>query len=394
MGIILIFSLNRSKNHDGLMKKNKPYLFLTATLIFLLLACNTEEESPVSSMTDCATSDFFCEFESRNFQMGFTTWPYAPSDESVNNTYQFLGDNADIYSEHIDSEIPWDAWINDSTLPVEFTNDIASRASRVIPGVKLTVSVSLLNSSRSELASDFDGTTPNYSELNDAHIEDAYFKHLKYITNQLNPDFLIIAIEVNELLKNAPDKWEAYKLLMANIKSRVKQEFPSLSISESITLHNFYQPDVQNPSAFIEEVAEYANSMDYATISFYPFFKGFKTKDDFQKAFDFLHEQINKPIAIAETGHLSEDLSVESLDLFISGNQSEQKDYLESLITNAQNHNYEYVIWWTHRDYDELWETFPDAVKDLGKLWISTGIINEDGADKEAFATWNFVFNK
>jgi len=181
---------------------------------------------------------------------------------------------------------------------------------------------------------------------------------------------------------------------MANIKSRVKQEFPSLSISESITLHNFYQPDVQNPSAFIEEVAEYANSMDYATISFYPFFKGFKTKDDFQKAFDFLHEQINKPIAIAETGHLSEDLSVESLDLFISGNQSEQKDYLESLITNAQNHNYEYVIWWTHRDYDELWETFPDAVKDLGKLWISTGIINEDGADKEAFATWNFVFNK
>lgn len=376
------------------MKKNKIHLFLISALIILLLACNKDDESPINPEIDCETSDFFCEFESRNFQMGFTTWPYAPSDASVNNTYQFIDDNADIYAEHIDSQIPWDAWINDSSLPVEFTNDIESRASRIIPGTKLTVSVSLLNSSRNDLASNFEGNIPNYTELNDPHIEDAYFKHLKYITNQLNPDYLIIAIEVNELLKNAPEKWSAYKLLIANIRTRVKQEFPSLIISESITLHNFYQPDVPNPAAFVAEVADYAKSMDFVTISFYPFFKALKTKDDFQDAFDFLHEKVNKPIAIAETGHLSEDLTVESFDLFISGNQSEQKDYLESLIMNAQNHDYEYIIWWTHRDYDELWETFPEAVKDLSKIWISTGIINEDGTKKDAYTIWDIVYHK
>ena len=373
------------------MKKYKKLLFLSIASILLFLSCNKDGENPITDSTIC---DFFCEHDSRVFQMGFSSWPYAATELSVSDTYQFIDDHADIYSEHIDSQIPWDAWILDSALPVEFTNDITARASRVIPDSKLTVSVSLLNSSRDELASDFNGTIPTYTKLNDPHIEDAYFKHLRYIANQLNPDYLVIAIEVNELLKNAPDKWDAYKLLMANIRTRIKQEFPSLNVSESITLHNFYQPDVQDPVAFIDEVAAYVNTLDFVMISFYPFFKGLKTKADFQEAFDFLHEHVNKTIAFAETGHLSEDLRVDSFDLFISGNQSEQNDYLESLITNAQNHNYEYIIWWTHRDYNELWETFPDEVKDLGKLWISTGIINEDGAEKEAFATWEIVYNK
>ncbi len=96
---------------------------------------------------------------------------------------------------------------------------------------------------------------------------------------------------------------------------RIKQEFPSLTISESITLHNFYQPDVQNAQAYIDEITTYANSMDLVTISFYPFFNGLKTKDNFQEAFDFLHEKINKPLAFSETSHLSEDLSIESYNL-------------------------------------------------------------------------------
>lgn len=378
-----------SKNLSIILKINNLHLFLTCATIILIVACNTDNEN-----AGCTPSEFFCEFESRNFQMGFTTWPFAPTVASVNETYQFISNQSDIYSEHIDSEIPWDAWINDAPLPVEFTNNMASRVSRAIPNLKLSVSVSLLNLSRDELASDYDGTIPNYTQLNDPHIEDAYFKHLKYITDLLNPDYLILAIEVNQLLIKAPDKWDAYKLLMANIRTRIKQEYPSLVISESVTLHNFFEPNVEDPETYIEEVSDYINTMDFATISFYPFFSGLKTTADFQRAFDFLHERVNTSIAFVETGHLSEDLTVQSFNLFIQGNQAEQNDYLESLITNAQEHNYEYLIWFTHRDYNELWETFPDDLKDLGQLWISTGIINEDGMEKEAFSTWEFVVNK
>jgi hypothetical protein len=274
------------------------------------------------------------------------------------------------------------------------TQKIISRKNRKIANAKLAVSVSFLNLSRDELATDYDGSTPTYTSLNDQAIEDAYFKHLEYITNELNPDYLIMAIETNELLIHTPEKWEEYKLLMANIRLRIKAEFPSLPISESMTLHNLYEPTVDNPSEYIDEITSYANSLDFAAISFYPFFRGLNSKSDFQDAFDFLHEKITKPIAFAETSHLSEDLTVDSFDLFISGNETEQKDYLETLLTNAQEQNYLYVIWWAHRDYNELWETFPEEAKDLGKLWISTGIVNEDGAEKEAVDSWRLAASK
>ncbi len=337
---------------------------------------------------------FFSEYDSKNFEMGFSTWAYAPTTESVNTTYQFVDDNAGIYSEHIDANIPWKAWISDLPLPKEFTDEIAGRVSRRNSNIKLTLSVSILNSLRNELAADFDGMVPDYIALNDIEIENAYFKHLEYITSQLNPDYLIMAIEVNELLIHAPEKWDEYKLLMAKIRPRIKARFPSLNISESITLHNLYQPDVPNPEAYIAEIVSYANSLDFVSISFYPFFKGLNTKQNFQEAFDFLHQKINKPIAFAETSHLSEDLTVESFNLFIQGNEDEQKEYLESLLINAQQQNYRYVIWWAHRDYNELWETFPEEVRDLGELWISTGIINEDGIEKKAYTSWKDVFNK
>ncbi len=372
------------------MKKRSIHLFLAIITATLLWGCQEEETNPDNGNSD----GFFSEYSSRNFAMGFSTWAYAPTAESVDATYQFIGSKSDVYSEHIDSNIPWRAWMNDLPLPQEFTNEIAGRASRKIPGVQLTVSVSLLNSSRNELAFDFDGTVPEYTALNDAEIENAYVKHLEYITNQLDPDYLILAIEVNELLLHAPEKWAGYKLLMANVRDRIKQQFPSLSISESVTLHNLYKPDVANPEEFIDEIVDYANSLEFAAISFYPFFKGLKTQQDFQQAFNFLHQQIDRPIAFAETSHLSEDLTVDAFDLFIAGNESEQNDYLETLLTNAQEQDYEYIIWWAHRDYNELWEIFPEEVQDLGKIWISNGIVNEDGAAKKALSTWEIVSNK
>ena len=362
-------------------------------ILIVLFGCKKDELQDLDNQNN-SNSDFFSEYDTKNFDMGFTSWPYAPSIESVDNTYNFINENADIYCEHIDNNIPWKSWINDLPLPIEFTNDIIARQSRKIPNKKLVVSVSLLNFERYDLAFDYDGTTPNYTSMNDLHIEDAYFQHIKYIVTQLNPNYLIIAIEVNELLKNTPSKWDEYKLLIFNVKTRIQQEFPSLSISESITLHNLYEPDVTNPQQYIDKLVNYANTMDFVSISFYPYFKGLKTKEEFQNAFNFLHDKINQPIAFAETGHLSEDLIVNSYGISINGNENEQNNYLEKLLLNAQEENYEFVIWWTHRDYNELWETFPLELQDLGKLWISTGVINEDGLEKGAYSTWQIVLNK
>jgi len=58
------------------------------------------------------------------------------------------------------------------------------------------------------------------------------------------------------------------------------------------------------------------------------------------------------------------------------------------LLSRAQTHHYLFVTCWAARDFDELWQTFPEAVKDLGALWRDTGLIDEAGKSRPAYATW------
>ena len=372
------------------MKTTFKIFFLIT--ILLVIGCN--ENDKVTPAENCVDQDFFSEYPSRNFNMGFSTWIFAPNQQAKNDTYQFISENSDIYSEHIDDKIPWNAWINNLPLPVDFTNEIASRVSNRIVNSQLVLSISLLNDDRSDLAEDFDGTVPDYASLNDQQIEDAYFKHVKYLVDTLHPEYLVIAIEVNELKLKSEKKWNEYKLLIQEVKTRIRQENPSLIISESITLHNLYLPDISNPNNYIDEIVGYVNQMELVTISYYPFFKGQHSKAEFQKAFDFLHSRINKPVAFVETSHLAQDLSVSSFNLYIEGDTCEQNAYLETLLTNAQDNNYEFVIWWAHRDFDALWQTFPEELKDLGKLWRNTGVLDDNGNKRPSYLTWRIVFDK
>jgi len=356
--------------------------FIIVLLTLVVLGCNkdTDETQP--------------EPESRNFQMGFTTWPYGPNPEDVDDTYAYIEANGDIYAEHIDNSIPWTALINDKTLPAEFTDNIDFKVSKRLPNTDLLLSVSLLNLDRNELAPDLDGSVPAYTSFSDLEIEDAYFKYLDYLIGRFSPKYLVSAIEANELYINASEKWPGYKELMQNVNMRISQAYPNLRISESMTLHNLYQPQVAAPETYLNEVFDYMNQMDFAAISFYPFFKGLSTEEEFQAAFDFLHERLSVSVAFAETAHIAEDLIVPNLNLSIPGSESEQELYLRTLLNNAQTQNYEFVIWWAHRDYDALWATFPLEQQDIGQLWRDSGLLDEDGNERSSAQTWEMRFGE
>lgn len=351
-------------------------LFLVLHIAICLVSCSESDENE-PTVTD------------RNFMMGFTTWSFGPNLEDVNDTYTFLDNHADIYAEHVDNLIPWNAWINDTELPSAFTNEITGRVNRKIPGKQLLLSVSLLNSNRDELASDFDGTLPSYTALDDDDIEDAYFKHINYLVGEFTPEYLVIAIEVNELRLRSPEKWNGYENLILEVRTRIKQLYPALKIAASVSLHNLFEPEVSNPATYIEEITRHMNEMDFVAISFYPFLKNQSSRAAFQETLDFLHANVTPPIAFVETSHIAENLIIPDLNVAIDGNENEQSDYLETLIENAENHNYEFIIWWAHRDYDALWETFPDDIKDLGQIWRDTGLLDENGSERPAFMVWS-----
>ena len=368
---------------------------MSISIVLVWSSCSDDPVTvPIAPEPVCDEVGFFDNETAKNFAMGFSTWSYGPTINNKLDTYNFISSFADIYSEQVDDKIPWKSWINGLDLPGEFLDDIEDRRTIRPANKDLILSVSLLNTDRSDLSEDVDGTTPSYFSFNDDHIKDAYYKHLKFLVDTLDPQYLIMAMEVNDLRIKSESRWHEYLLLASDLRSRLKTAYPELKVSESVTLHNWYQPDISDPNAYIAEIANHVNQLDFAAISFYPFFKGQHTQAEFQSTFDFLHGQVTIPIAFVETAHLAEDLNVEAFNLSIDGTPCEQNAYLETLITNAQHENYEFIIWWTHRDYDALWDTFPPEVQDIGRLWRDTGLIDENGNSRAAFITWRNVLWK
>ena len=369
----------------------KPFLICLG--IIVIASCKKGDSNEDFKVPECPHSNIIESGDMREFKMGFSTWPYGPEIFDVDSTYNFIKRNGDIYSEHLDDKIPWNSWINGTALPEEFINSISYKASKRTNDIELLLSVSLLNISRNELMVDFDGNFPEYENLNDQHIEDAYFNHLSYLIDALDPNYLVLAIEANQLLIHSELKWGEYKLLMANIRLRIKQTYPDLPISESMTLHDWQLVEPSYPAGYTQEIADYISNLDFAAISFYPFLEGFQSKTEFQGAFDFLHENVSIPIAFVETGNISEDLILTGLNYSIVGSRCAQQAYLEVLLLNSQQNAYLFDIWWTFADYDALWAIFPAESQELGSIWLNTGLINETGEAKPAYQLWQESFS-
>ncbi len=107
--------------------------------------------------------------DNRNFKMGFSTWSYGPNLEDREINYELIKENGDIYSEQIDDLIPWNAWINGTTLPTNFVEDIDYRVSKMSSLNQVVLSISPLNTDRSDFIGDWNGSgTPSYTSLNDS----------------------------------------------------------------------------------------------------------------------------------------------------------------------------------------------------------------------------------
>ncbi len=370
------------------MKKN---IFSILLMFLIFMSCHKNK----TDILNCKNDNSLDIIRQRNFKMGFSTWSFGPSLPDKEKTYQFIQTNADIYSEQIDYKIPWNALINNTAFPSDFVNDINYRLSKKLNNHQLLLSVSLLNNERDDLLEDYDGSLPNYTFLNDIIIENAYYKYLEYLISKFNPDYLVTAMEINELKLHSETKWSEYKLLMNHIRTRLRNAYPNLQFTESVTLHNWYHPDVPNQTDFALDITNYVNQhLDFIAISYYPFFKGQHSKPEFQEAFDFLHSKTNLSIAFVETNNLAEDLIIDNLNVNIKGDVCEQKEYLETLLLNAYRHNYKFVIWWSYRDYDKLWNTFPADIQDIAKIWRDTGLLDENGKKRPAYNIWKQIFDK
>jgi len=330
----------------------------------------------------------------RRFLMGFTSWSSGTTPEATQATYEFISHSADAITEHIEG-VPWTEALSGEPFRKGFLENIERRKKNQPKGLKLVLAISPLNMGRSALA-DYYGDKENMplpeefrgKHFNDPVIKKTYLNYCRRMAEYFKPDYWIIGIESNELLNNTPAEWENYLELSRSIYAELKRQYPNTPLAQSVTLHKLLDKHNAHLDEYQQKISQFIASYDFNAISFYPFFLGMHERKEFQSAFESIPKFGDKPIAISESGHPAEPIIAKTWNLNIPATPEEQNDFVEAMLAAAQKEGYLFVTLFACKDFDEMWQSFPDSVKDLGRLWRDTGIVDEMNNKRPAYFSW------
>jgi hypothetical protein len=334
----------------------------------------------------------------RSFNMGFTPFPYAVSQEAVDFTYQKIAQDADMVNHHFDNGVPWVEALNDEPFHTNITNDWTHRKNSTPPGQKVYISVAPLNIDRNGLgkyrgeAEDMPLPAPWDSyHFSSIEVKTAYVNYCKRIIEFFKPDFFNMAIEANLLYYVNPSLWSEFLDFHEYVYQQLKASYPDLVVFSSVTgahmLEKFFEGNdhVQQRLA----VRQILENSDLYALSFYPYLSNYLGNPFPENTFEELFNISDKPLAIAETGYAAQSFTINTGtgEVTVTSDPVKQHQYLEELLSAAEKHHARFVINFVLRDYDQLWQSI-GAKNDLTIAWRDTGLYDEDGNTREAYTTW------
>lgn len=365
------------------MKKCFSLIVFTVVLLFLS-SCK---------LRDVVTPP---EKETRSYYLGFTPFPYDATVQSLDSVYLKIKNDADIISHHFDDGIPWQEALYGEDFNSFIINDWQMRKTKTPSGEKIVVSITPINYNRNGLAlyKASSGNQPltypwNTYRFNSLSVQTAYLNYCRRVIQFFNPDYLVIGIEVNLLIKSDPslNLWNSYLQLQQYVYNQLKSAYPNLPIMVSVSgmeLLQNYSSNYQLQITGLNQIIEYS---DYFAISLYPFLSSLSTNDIPADLFSQLFSLVNKPICITETGYPAQTTSIYNGSIVFEGTQQKQNNYFKKLFNAADNYNAVFIINFVLRDYDKLWEA-EGSPEDLSKAWRDTGLYDENGNARLAYETW------
>lgn len=127
-------------------------LLIASLLLFGVLGVSTFAEEDYSREKD--------HLDERSFYMGFTPWPPDLTVKDLEDTYQFIRENGDIISHHLDNGIPWDEALEGKSFSKHLQETWAYRKTNTPKGHKIYLAITPLNFERNNLAT-YWGKTDN-----------------------------------------------------------------------------------------------------------------------------------------------------------------------------------------------------------------------------------------
>ena len=331
----------------------------------------------------------------RSFDMGFTPWPWALNSDALDVTYEFINQHSDIISHHIEEGVPWDEALSGQPFHPKMMASWETRKRMISPDLKVFLSISPINQLRNGMAdyrgADYQIPISAYfkgKKFNDADVKTAYTNYAKRAVDFFKPDYLAIAIEVNELWDNNPDAWDEFTDLYKHTYQTLKNTYPKLPIFFTVSLHNVVNAERGNPEETWVKIKNLWAFSDIAAISFYPFLQyPFDLRDPIS-ALDEVRKHTTKPIAISEAGYPGKQNLVEALK-DLPATPEIQKNVYYVLLNKANKNNYEFLVLWAYRDYDILWESIKEQSPEWGALWRDVGLQDGQGKDRPSMDIWD-----
>ncbi len=358
------------------------------------------------------TCFFSCDFEksgssekdqkSRPFLMGFTPWPYDATIEAVDWSYEKINENGDIISHHMEEGVPWQESFSGSDFPAELISEIESRTIRYIDGKKVLLSVSPLNMARDGMALNRGSSESmplpapwNTYALNSIEVKTSFLNYSKRMIEYFDPDFLIIGVEVNLLIRNTPSLWQQYLELHRYVYTELKKFYPSLQIGVSVVCTAYFpewssEDNIDDQLSGLEDLD---SSIDFLAFSVHPFMSALTAEsfpDDYMQR---LFALTDKPVAISESSYPAQSWQTINAPIIdFNGTPEKQKNFVSLMLEQSAESNALFVIWFSIRDFDALWNGLlnQDA---LSLIWRDTGLYDEQGDGRLALDTWTDWFD-
>jgi hypothetical protein len=326
----------------------------------------------------------------RPFRMGFTAFPHDFSMEAVEQTRQFVRENADLIAHHIEG-VPWAEALRDGPFPKEILDEHESKRSMKPPGAKVYLAVS---PGRGDLKLPDRGATPLPAELkgksyDDPLVKRAFLTYCRRCIDFFKPDYLAIGIEVNEIFSAGAAKWRAYVELHRYVYGELKKEHPNLPIFASFTLHNM----IKDRGPMLAAWEELMPFNDFVAVSYYPFLAG----EPADKALAWMTDKFDrfgKPYAMVETNEAGDRLVFPQSKIVIAGTPEKQAAYVRTLLRLAEQRRFIFVVLFIHRDYDALWDKIKGTAPELFMAWRDCGLVDEEGNARPAYAVWREYFER
>lgn len=332
----------------------------------------------------------------RSFYMGFTPFKYSWVEESQKKTYDLMKGHADLILHHLDDGVPWVEAAEGKAFDPAVEENLDFRLANTPKGSKVFVAATPIDFNREKLAGywgekeamDRPGKWEDRN-FDSPEVIEAYLNYCRNLIKRFKPDYFSYGIEVNLLAYNNPDDYQRFITLAKQVYPTLKREFPNTPIMLSFYLE---PPDrLTETKKHIDPLLAYT---DYFAISTYPYMVREGPPQEFKDIPADWFTQVrkiapNKPFAIAETGYIAEPLS--AFFKTFPGTPEDQKDYTARMLSEANNLDAEFVVWFVVADYDDLWTVLKFVVlfNPLAKAWKDTGLYDGDLEPRPAMKVWD-----